>query len=82
MIGSTGMQDRLYILRVPSYQNLQIKHVKSRHITNVVNFTTSDLENLWHFRLGHVSNKSIDVIKNKFSFVKYNFVCDVCHFAK
>jgi len=75
VIGSAEMQDRLY-------QNLQIKPVKSPHITNIVNFT--DLETLWHFWLGHVSNKSIDVIKHKFPFVKYNkyFICDICHFAK
>jgi len=81
VIGSVEMQDRFYILRVPSYQNLQIKPVKSPHIT--VNFIASDLETLWHFQLGHVSNKSIDAIKNKFSFVKYNksFICDICHFA-
>jgi len=81
MIGCVEMQDRLYILRIPSNQNLQIKLVKSSHITNTVNFTTSDLENLWHFRLGHVSNKSINVIKNKFPFVKYN-KSFVCHFVK
>ena len=69
MIGSAEMQGRLYILRVPSYQSLQIKPVKSPHITNIVNFTASDLETLWHFRLGHVSNKSLDVIKNKFPFL-------------
>ena len=34
VIGSAEMQDRLYILRVPSYQNLQIKPVKSLHITS------------------------------------------------
>ena len=81
MIGLTEMQDRLYILRIPSHQNLQIKPVKSPHITNTVNFTTSDLENLWHFRLGLASNKYIDVIKNKFPFIKYNksFVCEFCH---
>jgi len=84
IIGSAEMQGRLYIFRVLSYHNLQIKPVKSPHITNIVNFTTSDLETLWHFRLGHVSNKSLDVIKNKFPFVKYNksFICDICHFAK
>jgi len=49
MIGSDEMKDRLYILRIPSYQNLQIKLVKSPHITNTINFTTSDLKNLWHF---------------------------------
>jgi len=84
MIGSAEIQGRLYILRVPSYQNLQIKPGKSPYITNIVNFIASDLETLWHFRLGHVSNKSLDVIKIKFPFVKYNksFICDICHFAK
>jgi len=43
MIGSAKMQDRLY--RVP-YQKLQIKPIKSSHITNTVNFTPSDLETL------------------------------------
>ena len=34
--------------------------------------------------LWHISNKCINVIKNKFTYVKYNnsFVCEVCHFAK
>ena len=49
------MQDRFYILRVPSYQKLQIKPIESPHITNTVNFTISDLETFWHFRLGHQS---------------------------
>jgi len=81
MIRSTEMQDRLYILRVPSYQKLQIKPIQ---FTHTVNFIASDLETLWYFRLRHVSNKCIDVIKNKFPFVKCSkfFVCDVCHFAK
>jgi len=84
MIGSAEMQDILYILRIPSYKKFQIKPIKSSHITNTVNFTASDLEILWHFRLGNASNKCIDVINNKFPFVKYNkcFVCNVCHFAK
>jgi len=63
MIGSAEMQGRLYILRVPFYQNLQIKPVKSPHITNIVNFTASDLETLWHFRLGHVSNKNLKLLR-------------------
>jgi len=84
MIGSVEMQDRLYILRVSSNKKLQIKTIKSPHITNTINFTASDLKTFWHFRLGHASTKSTDVIKNKFAFVKYNkfFICEVCHFAK
>ena len=84
IIGSAKMQDRLYILRIPFYQKLQFKPIKSTHTINIVNVSASDIETLWHFRLGHISNKCIDVIKNKFPLVKYNksFVCDVCHFAK
>jgi len=40
------MQDKLYILIVPSYQNLQIKLIKSSHVTNTINFTVSDIETL------------------------------------
>jgi len=36
VIASSEMQDRLYILRVLSYQNLQIKPVKSPHIISPV----------------------------------------------
>jgi len=84
IIGSAKMQYRLYILKIQSYQELQIKPIKSTHTIYTVNVSASDLETLWHFRLGHISNKCIYVIKNKFPFVKYNksFVCDVFHFAK
>jgi len=56
MIGSAKMQDILYILRIPSYQTLQIKLIKSTHIINTINVSASDLETLWHFRLGHMSH--------------------------
>jgi len=46
LIGSMEMQDRLYILRVHSYQKLQIIPIKSSHITNTVNFIVGDLETL------------------------------------
>jgi len=84
MIGYAKMQDRLYILKIPSYQKLQIKPIKSTHTINTINVSDSYLETLCHFRLVHISNKCIDVIKNKFPFVKYNkcFVCDICHFEK
>jgi len=84
IIGFAKMQDRLYILKISSYQTLQIKTIKSTHVINIVNVYASNLEILWNFLLGYISNKCIDVIKNKFPFVQYNksFVCDVCHFAK
>jgi len=72
------------MLRIPSYQKLQIKSIKYAHTINTVNVNASDLNTLWNFRLGHVSNKCIDVIMTKFSFVKYNksIVCVGCHLAK
>ena len=78
------MQDRHYIVRIPSYQKLQIKPIKYAHTIIIVNVSASDLETLLHFRLGHVSNKCIDVIMTKFPFVKYNksIVCDACNFSK
>jgi len=67
------MQDRLYILRVPSYQKLQIKPIQS---TNTVDFTISDLNTLWHVRLGHVSNKCIMLSRINFLLLNIgNFVC-------
>jgi len=61
MISSAKMQDRLYMLRIPCYQKLQIKPIKSTHTINIVNVSPSDLETLWHFRLGHISK--INVLK-------------------
>jgi len=49
IIGYAKMQDRLYILRIPSYQKLQIKPLESTHTINTVNVSASDLETLWHF---------------------------------
>jgi len=44
IIGSVEMQDRIYILRVPSYKKFQIKPIKSSFIANTVNFTIGDLQ--------------------------------------
>jgi len=49
IIGYAKMQDRLYILRIPTYQKFQIKPLESTHIINTVNVNASDLETLWHF---------------------------------
>ena len=51
IIGLAKMQDRLYIL--PFYHKLQIQPTKSTHTIIIVNVNSSDLETLWHFRLGY-----------------------------
>ena len=40
--------------------------------------------NLWHFRLGHLSRKKLNVLNQKFPFISKhtNEMCDVCHLAK
>jgi len=51
IIGLAKIQDRLYIL--PFYHQLQIQPTKSTHTIIIVNVSSSDLETLWHFRLGY-----------------------------
>ena len=46
IIGSAKMQDKLYILRIPSYQKLQIKPIKYAHTINIVNVSPNDLKTL------------------------------------
>jgi len=43
MISSVEMQDRLYILKVSSYQKLQIKHIQSTLILLLVIFRPFDI---------------------------------------
>jgi len=43
IIGSAKMQDKLYILRIQSYQKLQIKPIKSTHIINTVNVSVREI---------------------------------------
>ena len=67
------IEDKLYILRVPSYQKLQKSNLSNLHISLILSILPLVISKpFFIFQLGHASNKFIDVIKNKFSFVKYN----------
>jgi hypothetical protein len=39
---------------------------------------------LWHFRLGHLSNSRLALLKSTFPSITFdsNTICDICHFAK
>ena len=40
---------------------------------------------LWHYRLGHLSSKRLQILRDKFPFITIgnsNFPCDVCHYSK
>jgi len=53
------------------------------HIDNVTNFKPQNFD-IWHFRLGHPSNKSLDRICKYNSDIQYNStnICDSCYFFK
>ena len=40
---------------------------------------------LWHYRLGHLSSNRLQILRDKFPFITIgnsNFPCDVCHYSK
>jgi len=41
-------------------------------------------EALWHFRLGHLSNRRLHSLKQSFPCIKIddNSVCDICHYSR
>lgn len=71
-IGTTNLQRGLYVLdATPQSQALH---------SNATSFC-----NLWHIRLGHISNDGLKYISKAFPFIPYvhnNTPCDSCHFDK
>jgi len=68
----------LYIIESSSLRN------------NIPSYTVSSFNcvvenmNLWHYRLGHLSDERLDVLKNKYPYIfaEKQHVCDACHRAK
>ena len=79
-IGLAKLQGGLY--------HLMINKERCSPTTNpFINFTTSTpvtSSNLWHFRLGHLSGKRLNVLSQNFPFIPKHTIetCDVCHLAK
>lgn len=72
MFGIANLQRRLYVL---DYAYHHFTH------SSVVN----NSYNLWHLRLGHISNIGLQTVSKVFPFIpcKNNiFPCDLCQFAK
>ena len=42
------------------------------------------MTNIWHFRLGHLSGKRLNILSQDFPFISKHTMemCDVCHLAK
>ena len=80
-IGLAKLIEGLYYLVIDkdkwlsSYTN---SHVCTTISTPVTAF------NVWHFRLGHLSRKRLNILSQSFPFIPKHTIepCDVCHLAK
>lgn len=54
-------------------------HTRTPYRITTVSLVSIGIDALWHFHLGHVSDRCLDVIKSKFPLVKNNesYICDV-----
>ena len=81
MIGLAKLKHGLYHLQI----NKDINQVIPK-ASFINNFSTPPITNanLWHFRLGHLSGKRLNVLHSTFSFISKHIEenCDVCHLAK
>jgi hypothetical protein len=76
MIGLAKLKKGLYHLEI----------TKNNHSPSTNSFTTNPItkNNLWHFRLGHLSSNLLNILHEQFPFISKhsNEACDVCHLAK
>lgn len=84
MIGTTKLNDRLYLLASLS---VTLNHTHSTHLINAIQppTHTSNDYNLWNLIFGHTSNAKLLEINKSFSFVKnvnQSIPCDICFYAK
>jgi len=80
MVGLAKLQQRLYQLVTQENSSLT-PHLSS---INHISLSTINNNNLWHFCLGHLSDKRLNVLHEQFPFISNysNESCDVCHLAK
>lgn len=72
MIGTTRLQQGLYVLN-------------SAHQPSSYNSIANDTCNLWNYRLGHISDISLNIVTKLFPFIpctKNNKPYESCHFGK
>lgn len=65
----------IFQMKASTYEGTYINHVVVKTILASA---------LWHFRLGHLSNKPLSLLGSQFSFVQCNndHICDTCHLVK
>jgi len=77
MIGRAELNKDLYYLQHFSGNSNQV------FVNNVLQYKGLDSD-MWHFRLGHPSNRILDILCKKFPYIRADskHICDVFHFTK
>lgn len=72
-IGSAEVKDGLYIL-----------NTDTMFAFNYVFISKCNKDEIWHYKLGHISNNRIAILNKTYSdiFVPSDFVCDICNQSK
>nr|KYP67333.1 hypothetical protein KK1_013661 [Cajanus cajan] len=80
MVGLAKLQQGLYHLVTQQNSSLT-PYVPS---VNHISVSTINNHNIWHFRLGHLSNTRLNVLHEQYPFISkhVNEPCDICHLAK
>jgi len=83
MIGLGDQVEGLYrlaldFLAFPLHNTFSVNHVSTNKNLTIPSSA------LWHFRLGHVSQKRLSHMSTLFPSLTFdhNAICDICHFAK
>jgi len=74
MVGHAKLVDGLYII---------VEEIDQSSVNNMTSFKNCDID-IWHFRLGHSSNKILDHICKNNTDIQYDRmnICDFCYYAK
>jgi len=75
MIGSSSVHNGLFYLNKDNFGEEKVA------VNNICSFPAAGL---WHYKLGHLSNDKLELLKRQYSYVDCNKcgLCDVCHLAK
>ncbi|WVZ22773.1 hypothetical protein V8G54_001317 [Vigna mungo] len=77
-IGLADFRAGLYVLHGPATAANPCVHASSSH-----NSILAVNHNIWHNRLGHLSDQRLKVLKQTYPFIKYRLDnCNACHIAK
>jgi len=66
-----------------AFESSFFRNTATHTIALSFNCTVKDI-NLWHYRMGHLSDERLNVVRTKYSYIpaKKPHLCDVCHHVK